>query len=36
MAHALRDKAAISGIGETEYTRGTTKSGLALQLESMA
>ncbi len=34
MAHALRDKAAISGIGETEYTRGTTKSGLALQLEA--
>ena len=34
MAHALRDKAAISGIGETAYTRGTTKSGLALQLEA--
>ena len=34
MAHALRDKAAISGIGETAYTRGTSKSGLALQLEA--
>ncbi|HSI00576.1 MAG TPA: thiolase family protein [Reyranella sp.] len=34
MAHALREKAAISGIGETAYTRGTTKSGLALQLEA--
>ena len=34
MAHELRDKAAISGIGETAYTRGTTKSGLALQLEA--
>ena len=34
MAHALREKAAISGIGETAYTRGTTQSGLALQLEA--
>ena len=34
MAHALREKAAISGIGETAYTRGTQKSGLALQLEA--
>lgn len=34
MAHALREKAAVSGIGETAYTRGTTKSGLALQLEA--
>jgi acetyl-CoA acetyltransferase len=34
MAHALRGKAAVSGIGETAYTRGTTKSGLALQLEA--
>ena len=34
MAHALRDKAAISGVGDTAYTRGTTKSGLALQLEA--
>ena len=34
MVHALREKAAISGIGETAYTRGTTKSGLALQLEA--
>ncbi len=34
MAHALRDKAAISGVGETAYTRGTQKSGLALQLEA--
>jgi acetyl-CoA acetyltransferase len=34
MAHALRDKAAISGIGETAYTRGTTRSGLALQLDA--
>jgi len=34
MAHALREKAAVSGIGETAYTRGTEKSGLALQLEA--
>ena len=34
MAHPLRDKAAVSGIGETAYTRGTPKSGLALQLEA--
>jgi acetyl-CoA acetyltransferase len=34
MAHALRDKAAISGVGETAYTRGTQKSGLTLQLEA--
>jgi acetyl-CoA acetyltransferase len=34
MAHALREKAAISGVGETAYTRGTPKSGLALQLEA--
>src|SRR5258707_15020737 len=34
MVHALREKAAISGVGETAYTRGTTKSGLALQLEA--
>jgi acetyl-CoA acetyltransferase len=34
MAHVLRDKAAISGVGETAYTRGTEKSGLALQLEA--
>ena len=34
MAHALRDKAAITGLGETAYTRGTSKSGLALQLEA--
>ena len=34
MAHALRDKAAISGVGDTAYTRGTQKSGLALQLEA--
>ena len=34
MAHALREKAAISGVGETAYTRGTPKSALALQLEA--
>ena len=34
MAHALCEKAAVSGIGETAYTRGTQKSGLALQLEA--
>ena len=34
MVHALREKAAISGVGDTAYTRGTTKSGLALQLEA--
>ena len=32
MAHPLRERAAISGIGETAYTRGTQMSGLALQL----
>ncbi len=30
----LREKAAISGVGETAYTRGTPKSALALQLEA--
>ena len=30
----IAEKAAISGVGETAYTRGTTKSGLALQLEA--
>ena len=34
MAHPLREAAAISGIGETAYTRGTSKSALALQLEA--
>ena len=34
MAHPLREKAAISGVGDTAYTRGTPKSGLALQLEA--
>jgi acetyl-CoA acetyltransferase len=34
MAHPLREAAAISGIGETAYTRGTHKSALALQLEA--
>src|SRR5215510_5370149 len=34
MVHPLRDKAAVSGIGGTVYTRGTAKSGLALQLEA--
>ncbi|MCA0303637.1 MAG: thiolase family protein [Proteobacteria bacterium] len=34
MSHPLREKAAISGIGETAYTRGTPKSGLALQMEA--
>ena len=34
MVHPLRDKAAVSGIGETAYTRGTSKSALALQLEA--
>jgi acetyl-CoA acetyltransferase len=34
MVHALREEAAISGVGETAYTRGTTKSALALQLEA--
>ncbi len=34
MTHALRDKAAVSGIGETAYTRGTPRSALALQLEA--
>src|SRR5262249_57328406 len=34
MVHALREKVAVSGMGETAYTRGTAKSGLALQLEA--
>ena len=34
MAHPLREKAAISGVGDTAYTRGTPKSALALQLEA--
>ena len=34
MVHPLHEKAAVSGIGETAYTRGTSKSGLALQFEA--
>ncbi len=34
MVHPLRGKAAVSGIGETAYTRGTSKSGPALQFEA--
>ncbi|MBM3643668.1 MAG: thiolase family protein [Alphaproteobacteria bacterium] len=34
MTHPLRGKAAVTGIGETAYSRGTTKSGLALQMEA--
>src|ERR1700752_1186121 len=34
MAHPLREKAAISGAGETAFTGGTPKSGLALQREA--
>lgn len=34
MVHPLREKAAVSGIGETAYTRGTSKSGPALQFEA--
>ncbi len=34
MVHPLREKAAVSGVGETAYTRGTHKSALALQLEA--
>mgnify|MGYP001110230834 CR=1 FL=1 len=34
MAHALREKAAISGVGDTAFTRGTPKNALALQLEA--
>ncbi len=34
MPHPLREKAAVTGVGETAYTRGTTKSALALQLEA--
>jgi acetyl-CoA acetyltransferase len=31
---SLRDKSCISGIGETAYTRGSTKSAFALQVEA--
>jgi len=31
---SLKDKAAVTGIGETAYTRGTDKSALALTLEA--
>jgi acetyl-CoA acetyltransferase len=34
MVHPLHERAAVSGIGETAYTRGTSKSGLALQFEA--
>ena len=34
MADSLNGKAAVTGIGETEYSRGTDKSTLALQLEA--
>ena len=34
MVHPLHGKAAVSGIGETAYTRGTSKSGPALQFEA--
>jgi acetyl-CoA acetyltransferase len=34
MVHPLHERAAVSGIGETVYTRGTSKSGLALQFEA--
>ena len=34
MVHPLHEKAAVSGIGETAYTRGTSKSGPALQFEA--
>ena len=34
MVHPLHESAAVSGIGETAYTRGTPKSALTLQLEA--
>src|SRR5882762_3679057 len=34
MVHPLYERAAVSGIGETAYTRGTSKSGLALQFDA--
>ncbi len=34
MAESLNGKAAVTGIGETEYSRGSDKSALALQLEA--
>jgi acetyl-CoA acetyltransferase len=34
MAHPLFEKAAITGIGETAYTRGSGKSDIALQMEA--
>ena len=34
MAHSLNGKTAVTGIGETAYTRGSHKSALALMLEA--
>ena len=31
---SLRDKACVSGIGETAYMRGSTKTAFELQIES--
>ena len=31
---SLRDRAAVAGVGETAYTRGSGRSGLALSLEA--
>ncbi len=31
---SLKEKSAVTGIGETAYTRGATKSGIALQFEA--
>ena len=34
MANTLRGKTAITGIGETKYSRGTDKSSIGLMLEA--
>ena len=34
MADSLNGKAAITGIGETEYSRGADKSSIGLMLEA--
>ena len=34
MTNSLNGKAAVSGIGETAYTRGTDKSAIALMCEA--
>jgi acetyl-CoA acetyltransferase len=33
---SLREKVAVTGVGETEYMRGTDRTALSLQLEAAA